>query len=33
MAPENKNVGNSKIDQFEPGNMKFSVYQKHLDQH
>jgi hypothetical protein len=32
MAPENKNVGNSKIDQFEPGNMKFSVYQKHLDE-
>jgi hypothetical protein len=29
--PENKNVGNSKINQFEPGNLKVSVYQKHLD--
>lgn len=32
MAPENKNLGNSKINQFEPGNLKVSVYQKHLDE-
>jgi hypothetical protein len=25
MAPENKNLGNSKINQIEPGNMKVSV--------
>ena len=31
MAPENKNVGTSKINQFEPGNLKVSVYQKQLD--
>lgn len=31
MPPENKNVGNSKINQFEPGNLKVSVYQKQLD--
>ena len=31
MAPENKNVGNSKIEQFEPGNIRVSVYQKQLD--
>jgi hypothetical protein len=30
MAPENKNVGNSKIEQFEPGNIRVSVYQSHL---
>ena len=32
VQPENKNVGNSKINQFEPGNLKVSVYQKHLDE-
>jgi hypothetical protein len=31
MAPENKNLGNSKINQIEPGNMKVSVYQRDLD--
>ena len=31
MAPENKNIGTSKINQFEPGNLKVSVYQKQLD--
>jgi hypothetical protein len=32
LAPENKTVGNSKINQFEPGNIKVGVYQKHLDE-
>ena len=32
MAPENKNIGNSKIGQMEPGNVRISVYQKHLDE-
>ena len=32
MAPENKYMGNSKIEQFEPGNLKVSVYQKQLDE-
>ena len=32
MAPENKNLGNSKIEQIEPGNIRISVYQKHLDE-
>jgi len=32
MAPENKNIGNSKINQFEPGNMKLSLYQRQLDE-
>lgn len=31
MAPENKNLGNSKIEQMEPGNVRISVYQKHLE--
>jgi len=31
MAPSNKNLGNSKVAQNEPGNMKFSIYQKTLD--
>jgi len=30
--PENKNLGNSKINQSEPGNLRVSVYQKHLDE-
>jgi hypothetical protein len=32
MAPVSKFIGNSKIEQQEPGNMKFSVYQKTLDE-
>jgi len=32
MAPENKNLGNSKIGQLEPGNIRISVYQKHLEE-
>jgi hypothetical protein len=32
MAPENKNLGNSKINQIEPGNMRVSVYQRDLDE-
>jgi hypothetical protein len=31
-APENKNIGTSKINQFEPGNIRISVYQSHLDE-
>jgi hypothetical protein len=31
MAPENKYLGNSRIDQVEPGNIRISVYQKQLD--
>jgi hypothetical protein len=31
LQPENRNVGNSKINQLEPGNLKVSVYQQHLD--
>jgi hypothetical protein len=31
MAPTGKNYGNSKIELQEPGNMKFSIYQKQLD--
>lgn len=31
LQPENKFLGNSKIDQVEPGNLKVGVYQKHLD--
>lgn len=30
-APVSKNLGNSKIEQTEPGNARISVYQKHLD--
>ena len=29
--PVSKNLGNSKIEQTEPGNARISVYQKHLD--
>jgi len=32
LVPENKYLGNSKIDQMEPGNLKVGVYQKHLDE-
>ena len=32
MAPENKYLGNSKIEQFEPGNLRVSVYQRHLEE-
>jgi hypothetical protein len=31
MAPTNKLLGTSKVSQNEPGNMKFSIYQKTLD--
>jgi hypothetical protein len=31
MAPTHKLLGNSKVEQQEPGNMKFSIYQKTLD--
>jgi hypothetical protein len=31
MAPANKNYGNSKVEIHEPGNMKFSIYQKTLE--
>ena len=31
MAPTNKLLGTSKVKQDEPGNMKFSIYQKTLD--
>lgn len=31
MAPTNRLLGSSKIKQDEPGNMKFSIYQKTLD--
>lgn len=31
MAPTNKMLGNSRVGQQEPGNMKFSLYQKTLD--
>ena len=32
MAPENKYLGNSKVEQMEPGNLKVSVFQRHLDE-
>jgi len=32
MAPENNNVGTSKLDLMEPGNIRISVYQSHLDE-
>ena len=32
LAPENKNLGNSKVEQMEPGNLKVSVFQRHLDE-
>ena len=32
-APANSDYGTSKLSQIEPGNMTFSVYQSHLDQH
>jgi hypothetical protein len=31
LAPTNKMLGSSKVKQLEPGNMKFSLYQKQLD--
>lgn len=31
MAPQHKFLGNSRVEQLEPGNMKFSIYQKTLD--
>ena len=32
LAPENKMLGSSKIDQFEPGNLKVGVYNHHLEE-
>ena len=32
MAPENKFMGSSKIEQFEPGNIRISVYQSQLEE-
>lgn len=32
LAPNNKILGSSKVKQDEPGNMKFSIYQKTLDE-
>ena len=32
MAPENKNIAGNKINQVEPGNMRFSIYQRQLDE-
>jgi hypothetical protein len=32
MAPENKQIAGNKINQVEPGNMKFSLYQRQLDE-
>ena len=32
LAPENKNLGTSRIDQMEPGNLTVSVYQSQLDE-
>jgi hypothetical protein len=32
MAPTNRFLGNSKVEQQEPGNMRFSLYQKTLDE-
>jgi hypothetical protein len=32
LAPENKLMGGSKIGQMEPGNIRISVYQEHLDE-
>ena len=31
VAPENKFIGTSKIEQLEPGNARISVYQSHLE--
>jgi hypothetical protein len=31
MVPTSKFIGNSKVEQKEPGNMKFSIYQKQLN--
>jgi hypothetical protein len=31
LAPTNKFLGNSRVEQLEPGNMKFSIYQKQLN--
>lgn len=31
VAPQNKFLGNTKVKQMEPGNMKFSLYQKTLE--
>ena len=31
LVPTNKFLGTSRVEQLEPGNMKFSIYQKQLD--
>jgi hypothetical protein len=31
MAPQNKFLGNTRVKQLEPGNMKFSIYQRTLE--
>lgn len=31
LAPTNMKIGQSKVQQDEPGNMRFSIYQKYLD--
>ena len=31
VQPQNQKVGNSKVRQLEPGNLKFSIYQSYLD--
>lgn len=32
VQPENKYLGSSKVNQMEPGNLRFSVYLKHLEE-
>lgn len=32
VQPENKFLGSSKVNQMEPGNLRFSVYLKHLEE-
>jgi hypothetical protein len=32
MAPENKQIAGNKLNQVEPGNMRFSLYQRQLDE-
>ena len=32
LAPTNQRLGNSRVRQDEPGNMRFSIYQSYLDQ-
>lgn len=32
LQPQNQKIGTSKVRQNEPGNLKFSIYQKYLDE-